>query len=350
MAVFLLVVGLEVKREIVAGALWEWRSAALPVVAAGGGMVAPALIYVAVNAGRPGADGWGIPMATDIAFALGVMALVGRRVPATLKVFLLTLATVDDIGAIVVIAVFYSGGIQWTGLLAAAGLLVVIGGLRPMRVTWTAYVLVGLGVWLAVREAGVHATIAGVALGLMAPARPLAAGSVAREWAEDLSDEPGPEELRTMTTLARSTVSAAERLEHLLHPFVSFLIVPVFALVNAGVALDRDSLAAPGATGVAVGVVVGLLAGKMLGIVGAAGLAMHLRVATLPGGVSWRHMVGVSGLAAVNFTVALFIADLAFPTGPLTDAAKVGIRAASVVAALVGAALLWWAGRRPPAG
>jgi NhaA family Na+:H+ antiporter len=346
MAVFFLVVGLEVKRELVLGELRQWRTAALPAVAAAGGMVVPALVYLAVNLGGEGQSGWGVPMATDIAFALGVVALVGKRVPASLKIFLLTLATVDDIGAIVVIAVFYSGGIQWISLLAAAGLLAAIGGLRALRVRWMpVYVVLGVAVWLAVRAAGVHATLAGVALGLMVPARPLAAASVAREWAEDLSDEPGPDELKTMTTLARSTVSTTERLQHLLHPFVSFFVVPLFALVNAGVALDGDALSGPGAAGVAGGVVLGLLAGKMIGIVGASALAVRFRVGTLPAGVGWGHLVAVSAVAAVGFTVALFIAELAFDDEALVNAAKVGILAASVLAALVGAAALRWACR-----
>ncbi|MGH9180828.1 MAG: Na+/H+ antiporter NhaA, partial [Acidimicrobiales bacterium] len=203
MAIFFFVVGLEIKRELVTGELRRWRTAALPAVAALGGMVVPALLYLAVNAGGTGSRGWGIPMATDIAFALGVVALLGRRVPGPLKLFLLTLAIVDDIGAIVVIAVFYSSGIEPGPLLGAAGLIGLMGGLRMARVRSLApFVMVGVGVWFAVFESGVHATLAGVVLGLLAPARPETPEGLARDWAADLSDEPTPQELRTMTTLA----------------------------------------------------------------------------------------------------------------------------------------------------
>ena len=197
MTLFFFVVGLEIKRELVAGELRFWRSAALPALAAVGGMVLPAAIYVAVTFGHPGARGWGIPIATDIAFAVGVVALLGSRVPQPQKLFLLTLAIVDDIGAIVIIATFYSGGIAFLPLLLAAGLIGLMAALRRLGVLWMPlHVLIGLGVWLATYESGVHATLAGAALGLLAPGRPLAAGTVASEWAADLSDEPGPDELR----------------------------------------------------------------------------------------------------------------------------------------------------------
>jgi Na+:H+ antiporter, NhaA family len=347
MALFFFVVGLEIKREMVTGELRAWRTAALPAIAAVGGMVVPALVYLAVNAGGPGARGWGVPMATDIAFAIGVLALLGSRVPSSLKLFLLTLAIVDDVGAIVVIAVFYSGGVSVQALLVAAVLLAVMGGLRTAGVVWLpAYVVLGAGVWLAFYESGVHATIAGALLGLLAPARPLAPATVAREWASDLSDEPGPAELKTMADLARSTVSVAERLEHLLHPLTSFAIIPLFALANAGIELRADALDGPGASRIALGVVLGLVVGKLVGVSGAAWLAVRLGIGTLPEGARWGQLVGVAALAGIGFTVSLFVAGLAFPTAGAEDAAKLGVLIASGLASALGVTLLLAASRR----
>lgn len=341
MAVFFFVVGLEIKEELVAGQLQRWQTAALPVVAAVGGMVAPAAIYSAINFGGEGGRGWGIPMATDIAFALGVLALLGRSVPGSLKVFLLTLAIADDMGAIAVIAVFYSGGIRWPALVLAAGLLAGVAALRRARVFWMpGYVLLGVGVWAAFYESGVHATVAGVALGLLAPARPLAPDVVAEQWSVDLAEEPSAGELKTMTTLARSTVSVTERLQHMLHPVTSYLVVPVFALANAGVAFEANSLEAPGARSVALGVAAGLVIGKFVGVAGASWLAVRTRVGRLPEGVRWAHVLGIGGLAGIGYTVSLFVADLAFPSPELAGAAKLGILVASAVAALSGGAIL----------
>ena len=351
MAVFFFVVGLEIKQELVAGQLRRWQTAALPVVAALGGMVAPAVIYAALNVGGEGARGWGIPMATDIAFAVGVLALVGKRLPGTLKVFLLTLAIADDVGAIAIIAVFYSDGIRWTALLMAAVLLVGVAALRRARVFWVpGYVVLGIGVWAAFYESGVHATLAGVALGLLVPARPLAPDVVAEEWSVDLAEEPSAAELKTMTTLAKSTVSVTERLQHSLHPATSYLIVPLFALANAGVVFRSESLAAPAANSVALGVGVGLVAGKLAGVSGAAWLAVRTKVGMLPDGVEWRHVLGVAGLAGIGYTVSLFISDLAFPSPQLSDAAKLGVLGGSVAAALLGAAILRGSARPAPPG
>jgi NhaA family Na+:H+ antiporter len=245
------------------------------------------------------------------------------------------------VGAIAIIAIFYSGGIHWPALLMAAILLVGVAALRRARVFWTpAYLLLGVGVWVAFYESGVHATLAGVALGLLAPARPLAPDVVVEEWSVDLAEEPSAGELKTMTSLAKSTVSVTERLQHMLHPVTSYLIVPLFALANAGVVFQASSLEAPGASAVAVGVGLGLVVGKLMGVSGAAWLAVRANVGTLPDGVGWRHIVGVAGLAGIGYTVSLFIADLAFPSPELVDAAKLGILVASVVAALIGAAIL----------
>ena len=351
MAVFFFVVGLEIKHELVAGQLRRWQTAALPAVAAVGGMVVPVLVYSAANLGGEGSRGWGIPMATDIAFTMGVLALVGRGLPASLKVFVLALAIADDVGAIVVIAAFYSGIIHWPALLVSAVLLAAVTALRRLRVFWLpGYLLLGMAVWVAFYESGVHATLAGVALGLLTPARPLAPEAVAQEWSIDLSEEPTAEELRTMTALAKSTVSVTERLQHALHPVTSYAIVPLFALANAGVAFESSSLRAPGGTSVAVGVAVALLLGKLIGVSGAAWLAVRARLGRLPDEVRWQHVVGVAGLAGIGYTVSLFIADVAFESQVLSDAAKLGILAGSLASAAVGGAILRLSPRRasPP--
>jgi NhaA family Na+:H+ antiporter len=288
MAVFFFVVGLEVRRELLHGDLRTRRTATLPIVAALGGMVVPAGLYLAVA----GDEGWGIPMATDIAFVLGVLALLGRRVPAGLKLFLLTLAVVDDIGAVVVIALAYSQGVEPVPLLLAGALLAAAASTgRP----WPSVVL-AVGAWAALLDSGVHATLAGVAAAFVVP--------------------------------------AGQEVEERLHPWTSFLVVPLFALANAGVELE------PAASRVTWGVIVGLVVGKPVGIVGASWLAVRLGLADLPRGVRWPHVVGGGALAGIGFTVSLFVAGLAFEaTGP-TEAAKVAILAASVTAAVLGAAVL----------
>ena len=345
MALFFFVVGLEIKRELVSGELRTWQRAALPAVAAVGGMVVPALLYLVINAGGPGARGWGVPMATDIAFAVGVLALLGPRIPANLKIFLLTLAIVDDIGAILVIALVYSGQVNPIAIVAAAGVLLAMGALRALRVDWMpAFVILGTLVWLAVYESGVHATIAGVILGLLAPARPLAPKDMARQWAADLRDEPTVAELQAMTTVANASVSVAERLQHSLHPLTSFLIIPLFALANAGVTLEADSLGAPGAREVVIGVVLGLVVGKIVGISAFSWIAMRFGLGALPSGVSARQLAGAAALAGIGFTVSLFVAGLAYPTPILESAAKVGVLVASALASLAGFLIL----RRAP--
>lgn len=347
MALFFLVVGLEVKRELVAGDLRDRRVAALPAVAALGGMVVPALLFLAVTIGTDGAAGWGVPMATDIAFALGVLALLGSRVPGPLKLFLLTLAIVDDIGAIVVIAVAYTDDLDPVALAVAVGLVLVAIACVRARV-WSVGVYVALGVacWLATYESGVHATLAGVAFGLLAPARPLAPGDVAREWAEDLSDEPSAAEMRSLTAVATETVSVAERTQYRLHPYTSFVVVPIFALANAGIRLSGDALSDDGARRVALGVVLGLVVGKLVGITLASALAVRLRLTALPAGVTWSQLVGVAALAGIGFTVSLFVAGLAFDDPVLGEAATAAILVASVVASLLGAGLIAFATRR----
>ena len=312
MALFFFVVGLEIKRELVDGELQGARRAALPASAALGGMLAPALIYLAFNPGGAAARGWGIPMATDIAFAVGVLALFGKRIPLGLKVFLLSLAIVDDIGAIAIIAVFYSGDIGLGPLLLAAACVAAFAVSWRVRSPLRRPLLLVLAAaaWAALYTSGVHATIAGVALGLSVPAGP----------------EPDP--------------SPAESLGDALHPWTSFGIVPLFALANAGVVLPAGGLAAALGQPVALGVVAGLVVGKLLGISLASYLAVRTGIAVLPSDVGWGSIVGVAALGGIGFTVSLFITELAFTDRALADAAKVGVLVGSVLAAALGCLLL----------
>ncbi|QCX29312.1 Na+/H+ antiporter NhaA [Nocardioides jishulii] len=344
MVIFFFVVGLEIKYELVQGDLRDPRSAALPMIAAVGGMLVPAGIYAAINAGGDGSAGWGIPMATDIAFAVGVLGVLGRRIPGPARLFLLTLAVVDDIGAILVIAVFYTSDLSLPALaLAIAGLLVMV-AMRVMRV-WNrwAYVVVGVGVWLALLSSGVHATLAGVAIGLLTPAMPLLKEEVARRYAvETLRDDHlDPEEIARLRFLLDGSVPTVELLQSRLHPLSAYVVLPLFALANAGVALSLDGLGKALTSEVGLGIIVGLVVGKPLGILLFTVLAVKLGVGRLPEGTTWPMVVGLGAVAGVGFTVSIFIASLSFPGAVLlTDAAKVGIIAASVLAALVGVIVL----------
>ncbi len=341
MAVFFLVVGLEVKRELLHGELRDRRRAALPVVAAAGGMLVPAMLYAAINAGGAGSGGWGIPMATDIAFAVGVLALVAPGIPAAGRVFLLTLAIVDDIGAIVVIAVFYSDALALPWLAAAVGCVLGVIVLRQCRLRFTPiYVTLGVAMWLALHAAGIHATIAGVVMGLLAPAEPMLDAEVIATQHAELTDVSTPTAAQTTTRLARHAVSELEWLEQALHPWTSLLIVPLFALANAGVTLTAASLQGSVTSGVTVGVLVALVAGKTIGIAGASWLAIHAGVAELPAELRWRHVLGLAALGGIGFTVSLFIAHLAFSDPVQAVDATIGIFAASIAATIVAAVLL----------
>ncbi len=346
MAIFFFVVGLEIKRELVTGELRDRRQVVLPAFAALGGMAVPALIFAAFTAGGDGRDGWGIPMATDIAFALGVMALLGPRVPAALKIFLLTLAIADDLGAIALIAIFYADELQPRYLAVAVGLAVMVFALRRLRVTYPpVYVIGGIALWVVVFESGVHATIAGVVMGVLTPARPLQSGPEAETVVDILEHrELSVEEVRATAVAVKESVSVCDRLIELLHPWTSYLVVPIFALTNAGIALDEDPFAD---TSVFLGVLLGLVVGKALGITAFAWLATRLRVARLPDDVDWRQLGGAATLAGIGFTVSLFITGLAYDDGPLAGSAKVGILVASAIAAGLGSLLLLTA-RRPP--
>src|SRR5215207_7148988 len=345
MAIFFFVVGMEIKREMVVGDLRRPRAAALPVFGAVGGMVVPAVIYSVVNAGGSGSKGWGIPMATDIAFALGVVALLGPRVPAPAKLFLLTLAIVDDIGAIVVIAVFYSDSISIVWLLIAAGVTAMMAIAHRLDVVYAPVLgALGVGIWLAVYESGVHATIAGVVVGLLMPAKPRLAAHEAEQIVDalELRQELDVSEVRATATSIKASLSDCDRAIDAFHPWSSFVAVPVFALANAGIELQSGSLTSP--SRVLVGVVAGLVVGKLVGVTLFAWLAVRTGLSQLPDEVAWVHVVGLAALAGVGFTVSLFIAGLALEGGSLDDA-KVGVLLASLIASTLGALLLSRANR-----
>ena len=361
MAVFFFLVGLEIKREMVAGELASLRTAAFPMIAALGGMVVPALCFALLNRGGTGAAGWGVPMATDIAFALGVLALLGSRVPVGLKVFLAAFAIVDDIGAVVVIAIFYSGGVAWSALGLAALLLVISAGANAagVRRPWV-YGLIGVALWIAVLASGVHATVAGVLLAMTIPTRsridePVFLASAeralrdfddaARLTADDvdttvLSNTDHHVALEELEALCEMAQPPLIRIERGLHSIVGFVIMPVFALANAGVTLSGNALETAIRSPVTLGVMLGLVLGKPVGILLFSWLAVRSGVAGLPRGVSWTMVGGAGVLGGIGFTMALFIAGLAFRDAALLDAAKVGVIAASTIAGIGGWLLL----------
>ncbi len=352
-AIFFFVVGLEIKRELVSGELRDPRAAALPTIAAIGGMIVPAGIYFALNPSGPGSDGWGIPMATDIAFALGVMSLLGKRVPNELKLFLLTLAIVDDLGAIAVIAIFYTASINLTWLLIGIGLLVALFVAQRMRIWYTPfYVTVGIVIWYSVLESGVHATIAGVALGLLTPATPLVDPKDRQGFGVAIEpDDLSADSIRRAQLHMRESVSVAERLETAIHPFSSFVILPIFALANAGIELSGEALGNAASSTVTLGIVIGLVAGKTIGVSLASWIAVRSGFCTLPSNVTWPMIVAVAMMAGIGFTVALFITGLAFDGDALNvfdTEARMGILAASLAAAVGGLALLRWATKDEP--
>lgn len=310
MVLFFFVVGLEIRREVAFGELATWRRAALPAAAALGGMLAPAAMYVALADAPEARAGWGVPMATDIAFAVGVLTLLGRRAPPALRVLLLALAVIDDLGAILVIALFYSTGISPLGLAVAGAGLGAIVLMQRLGVGATlAYVAPAVVVWGGIYSAGVHPTIAGVLVGLLTPVR-----------APDGTEPP------------------AQRLIHALHPWVAFGVMPVFALANAGVHIDGGLGDGPAAV-VTLAVMVGLVLGKPAGVLAACALVLRLRLATLPIGLTWAHLAVLGVVAGIGFTMSLFVAQLAFADATLLTAAKLGVLVASGVAALTGLAL-----------
>lgn len=355
MGIFFFLVGLEIKREVLVGELSTPGQAALPAVAALGGMLVPALLYVGINPEPPLRDGWGIPMATDIAFALGVLAIMGNRVPTALKVMLTALAIVDDIGAVLVIAVFYTDqiatGLLLLGLLGCGiSMAMNIAGVR----SWIAYLMVGLLVWLAFLQSGVHATIAALLMAFTIPARTRIDGELLMQRLEraitrlrrvgppttsGLNTPAQEDALHDLAVLHDSATAPLQRLEHSIVGLVTFVILPIFALANAGVSFAGGGLGALG-EGIALGVMVGLVVGKPLGIVGFSWVAVKLGLCRLPQGVSWSHVLGIGLLGGIGFTMALFIGGLAFADPSELAAAKMGILMASVLAAGGGLAVL----------
>jgi NhaA family Na+:H+ antiporter len=319
MALFFLLVGLELKRETLIGELASFQKAALPLLAALGGMIVPAGLYLLLNHGGPGASGWGIPMATDIAFALGVLALLGNRVPSSLKVFLVALAIADDVGAVLVIAFFYTEQISWIGLGAGVVLfLALVAANRAGARHSITYVVLGIGLWLAFLKSGIHATMAGVLLAVTIPAH----GSARAE-------------------------SLLWRFEHALLPWNKYVIMPIFALANAGVVLNAGAARAL-VNPISLGVICGLVIGKPLGIVFFSWLSTRSRIARMPDGIVWRQILGVGILGGIGFTMSLFIANLAFGDRPTPEIAKVGILAASIVSGIAGAGVLLGMSKKSP--
>jgi NhaA family Na+:H+ antiporter len=352
MTLFFFLAGLEIKRELVRGDLSTPARALLPAAAALGGMIAPALIFLGFNAGKEGVDGWGVPMATDIAFAVGVLSLLSSRIPSSIRSFLLALAIADDIGAILVIAVFYTTEIDYLAL-AFAGLMLgcAFAFNRAGMRTINAYVVIGALMWVGLLESGIHATLTGVLLGLLTPAssyyNPLSFEASAEdivqryERATEAGDRGGEEQaLQQMEDLAKGSAPVLERLERALVGWVSFLIVPLFALANAGVHIDSEVASAAIRSPVAQGVAIGLVVGKPLGIFLFTWLAVRLHLCDKPEGASWSQLFGVGMIAGIGFTISLLISDLAFQESLLGDEAKLGVLAGSTVAGVLGYAFI----------
>ncbi|MCK5440095.1 MAG: Na+/H+ antiporter NhaA [Gemmatimonadetes bacterium] len=353
MTLFFFVVGLEIKRAVRLGDLRDPKAAALPVLAALGGMIVPALIYFAFNPTGEAASGWGIPMATDIAFALGVVALLGPRIPPEARLFLLALAIVDDIGAIVVIAIFYTTDFAFGWLLAAGVAFVLVYAAKHSQVRSMAfYWIVGGFVWYATFKSGVHATLAGVALGFLTPTVRMYSGAefdaLARATLDEypindvtvVDREHIDHEVLSLSIAAREAVSPLRRLEDALHPWTSFVVVPLFALANVGVQMSGIDLTDAITSSVALGVSIGLVAGKAIGIVLFAYLAVRLGIARLPSATSWGHILGLAVLGGIGFTVSLFITGLAFDDPLLSDLSRIGIFVGSIAAGIIGYLLL----------
>ncbi|WP_035953429.1 Na+/H+ antiporter NhaA [Parafrankia sp. EUN1f] len=351
MAIFFAVVGLEINREFTTGELRDRRTVAVPALAAVGGLGLPALIYFLFNPSGPAAVGWGIPMSTDTAFVIGILALFGPRCPDRLRLFLLTLAIVDDIGAIAVVAVFYTEHVE-PGWLGASGvLLLLIAVMRWMRV-WRLgpYVLAAVALWVAIYSSGVHGTLAGVIVGLVLPSAPPRREQIDNVpiYVRALREDSTAGRAALAVSAARATVATSERLQYSLHPLSAYVIVPVFGLANAGVHLDSHALTTAASSPVTIGVAVALLVGNAVGITAAALLAIRGGFGALPGGVRYGHLMGAAILAGVGFTISLFITELAFTDPALAEQAKIGILAGSITAAVLGTITLRYVGERWP--
>ncbi|MCT8970551.1 Na+/H+ antiporter NhaA [Microbaculum marinisediminis] len=355
MTFFFFVIALELKRELVLGELRHPRLAALPLAGAVGGMLVPVFLYLAFMSGKPGAHGWGTVMATDTAFVIGCLALFGNRIPASLRLFLLSLAIFDDVGAILVVALGYGASLNWAGLgLAIAGLAVVAVSARVGIRSIPVYFLLGGMIWLFIDASGIHATVAGVVLGLMTPARAwvsdarlrgilerVLAYPVGEHWSGDTADR---RDLRTAGVAVTESLSPVERLELMLHPWAGFVIMPIFALANAGVSISVDDIGQP----VSVAIVVGLVLGKPIGVMAFSWLAARTGLATKAPDLSWRFMTAGAFLTGIGFTMAVFIAGLAYSPA-MIDAAKIGILFGSVISAALGLSMLVWLTSRRPA-
>jgi NhaA family Na+:H+ antiporter len=352
LTVFFLVVGLEIKREFTVGHLASWRSAALPIAAAIGGMVAPALLYRLIIPQGPWSHGWGVPMATDTAFAVALIAMMGRRVPIELRIFLTAAAIVDDIGSIIVVALFYSGDLHFGYLVAAAALTGMLALLNRSAVySASVYVLLGVVLWACVHAGGLHATLAGVLLAAFIPTRPppdfktlaMQADTIlaaeARHEGEQYRQGPSSAALRALDAIHDRLESPADRMLRTVGLRSSYLVLPIFALANAGVAISTDVFS--GHESLMLAIMIGLVIGKPLGFILASALAVRLDLAQKPNAYSWRQLTGAGALAGIGFTMSLFIAGQAFPVPGDFAAAKIAVFAASVLAALIGVAVLW---------
>ena len=351
MALFFLVVGLEITHEVSSGDLRDRRNVAAPALGALGGLAVPALVYVAFNSTGPASSGWGIAMSTDTAFVLGILALFGPRCPDRLRLFLLTLAIVDDIGAIGVMALFYSGDLDVPALVVAAVLVAALVGLRWAGVwrLWP-YVVVGIALWLAVHASGVHGTLAGVAVGLLLPSREPGPELLerTRTYGRALREQPDAGRARLAALAAAATVPANARLQQTLHNWTAYGVVPVFGLANAGVLLNAQTLREAATSSVTIGVWTALVVGNAIGITVGTAVALRSGWGVLPGGVRWSHLMAGATLAGIGFTISLFITDLAFADEHLREQATIGILGGSVTAAVLGVVLLRVLGDRFP--
>ncbi|MEV4537599.1 Na+/H+ antiporter NhaA [Asanoa sp. NPDC049518] len=351
MAIFFLTVGLEINREVTVGELRRRRYVLAPIFGAAGGVIVPALIFYGFNHGTPAEHGWGIPISTDTAFLLGILALFGPRCPDQLRLFFLTLAIVDDIVAILVLAIFYTPDLSMVPLIVAIVLTAVLFGLRwagVWQLRW--YALVGVALWFAVYESGLHGTLAGVILGLMVPATPTDPRLLEflRFYGRGLIERADAQRARLTVQAARATVPANDRMQDVLHPFSAYVIVPVFALANAGVVLNAESLSRAFTSPVTIGILVALVVGKTVGISLGTAIALWTKLGELPGRVRYGHLIGGAALAGIGFTISLFIAGLAYEDPVLNADAKIGVLIGSVVAAVIGSLALRYLGERLP--
>ena len=356
MVIFFFTVGLEIKRELLVGELSSMQKASLPIVAALGGMIVPAVLYTVFNMGGNGSSGWGIPMATDIAFVVGIMALLGPRVPLTLKVFVLALAIADDIGAVLVIAIFYTSEISITALVVAGVILIILASLNKLGTkSLIPYTILGIILWVAFLKSGVHATIAGILLAFTIPASARYNTERFSDKTRDLLnkfDQTGEHGENVLSNEGRQTdvmaieenckkiLTPLQRFEHGLHPWVSFLIIPIFALANAGVTLAGMDVIGAITSPVSLGIIVGLFIGKQVGIFGFSWIAVKLKFASLPEGVTWKKIYAGGILAGIGFTMSLFIAGLAFTDQTLIDLSKIGVLSGSLLSGIIGYVLL----------